>query len=206
MKPYLFLAFGVDIGNVGCLKGQRPSTDALIAEWNKKLSHAREFRLAFIGSYTQTGNYVLQASQAEGLERIVEILAQHVRSHKFAVFSCVEFVSALDPIRRALQQTPSPIPGRRWTPGIVMDLNSTGGIPPTPRSDEKVAFGSFAVPRIRTAWKGDVLDPEGDTLDRTEREGGWGSLSERMRTVAGGVWTARSMRSVEGIVSVATKL
>lgn len=202
----LFLAFGVDIGNVGRLKNQRPPTDALIAEWNKKLSHAREFRLAFIGSYAQTGNYVLQASQAEGLERIVEILAQHIRSHNFAVFSCVEFVSAFDPVRYALQRTPSSIPGRRWTPGIVMDLNPTGGIPPRPRSDEKAAFGSFAVPRIRTAWKGDILSSQEDALDRKQREGGWGALSERMKAAAGGVWTARSMKSVEGIVAVAARL
>src|SRR5207244_11185132 len=157
-------------------------------------------------AYAHTGNYVLGASQAVKVEHVVGILALHVRSIKFAVFDYSEFVSVLDPIRRALQQTPSQISRRRWTPGIVMDLNPNGGAPPIPRSDEKATFGSFALPRIRTAWKGDVLDSRGDTLDNTEREGGWGSLSERMRTVAGGVWTGRSMRSVEGIVGVAASL
>lgn len=206
MKLHLFLAFGVDIGNVGGLKGTRPSTDALIDEWNKKLSQAREFRLAFVGSYAHTGNYVLQASRSEELKHIVEILGQHVPSHKFAIFHHDEFVSALDPIRRALQQMPSPIAGRQWTSGIVMDLNPTGGIPPMPRSDDKAAFGSFAVPRIRTVWKGDILSSQEDTLDRTQREGGWGTLSGRMKAAAGGLWTARSMKSVEGIVGVAARL
>jgi hypothetical protein len=72
-----------------------------------------------------------------------------------------------------------------------------------PFSDEKAWFGAFAIPRIRIAWKGDVLNPQGNTLDNTQREGGWGSLSERMKKVAGGLWTARSLKSVEGLVAVA---
>src|SRR5437773_2552503 len=184
MKLHFFLVFGVDIGNVGRLKSPRPSTDALMANWNRSLSNAYEFHLAFAGSYAHTGNYVLGASQAVKVEHIVGILLLHVRSNKFAVFDYAEFASVLDLIRRALQQAPPQIPGRRWTPGIVMDLNPDGGVPPIPRSDEKAAFGSFAVPRIRAAWKGDVLSNRGNTLETTQREGGWGSLSERMKAAA----------------------
>jgi hypothetical protein len=101
---------------------------------------------------------------------------------------------------RALNQAPRVIPGRRWTPGIVMDSNLKGGIPPMPPSDEKAVFGEFAVPRIRIVWKGDVLSETDNKLDNTQREGGWGAVSNRMKQVAGGIWTARAMSSIEGIV------
>jgi len=202
----LYIAFGLNIGNVGRIQTPRPPDKVLLDHWNKRLSSSREVRLAFVGSYAHTGNYVLQAPQSERLEHVVAVLARHVPSHRFAVFVYAEFLAVLEPIRRALNQTPPAVPGRRWTPGIVMDMNPNGRIPPAPASDEKAWFGSFAVPRIRIAWKGDILDEQEDKLDNTQREGGWGSLSERMKKVAGGLWTARSMKSVGGIVAVARAL
>ena len=197
----LLLAFGLNIGNEG--QAPRPSDKVLLDHWNKRLSSSREVRLAFVGSYAHTGNYILEAPQSERLELIVAILTRYVPSHKFAVFHYVEFVTMHELIRPALKRAPSAVSGRRWTTGVVMDVNPNGKIPPTPASDEKAWFGAFAVPRIRIAWKGDVLNAQGNTLDNTQREGGWGSLSERMKKVAGGLWTARSMKSVEGIVAVA---
>jgi hypothetical protein len=197
------MAFGLNIGNVGRIQTPRPSTEVLLDNWNKRLLSSREVRLAFVGAYYHTGNYVLEAPQSERLERIVETLTRYVPWHKFAVFHYAEFVTVLKPIRLELKRAPSTVPGRRWTSGIVMDVNPNGRIPPTPSSDEKAWFGAFAVPRIRIAWKGDVLNAQGNTLDNTQREGGWGSLSERMKKVAGGLWTARSLKSVEGIVAVA---
>jgi len=184
----------------------RPSDKVLWDHWNKKLSSSRDVRLAFVGSYAHTGNYVLQASQPEQLGRIVEVLARHIQSHQFVVFTYAEFIATLEPFRRALKQTPPAVLGRRWTPGIVMDVNPNGRIPPIPASDEKAWFGSFAIPRIRTAWKGDILKAHEDVLDNTQREGGWGNLSARMKKIAGGMWTARSMKSVGGIVAVAKSL
>ena len=119
----LYLAFGLDIGNVGRAKAPRPPTKALLAGWNQRLSSSREVRLEFVDAYAQTGNYVLQASQPEPLEHIIAVLTRYAPSHKFAVFHYTEFLAVLDPIRRALKQTPPAVPGRRWTPGVVMDIN-----------------------------------------------------------------------------------
>ncbi len=199
----LFLAFGLDIGNVGRAKALRPPTKALLADWNQRLSSSRIVRLEFVDAYAHTGNYVLQAPQSERLEHVVEVLNRHVPSHRFAVFVYTEFIATLEPFRRALKQTPPAVLGRRWTPGIVMDVNPNGRIPPIPALDEKAWFGSFAIPRIRTAWKGDILKAHEDVLDNTQREGGWGNLSARMKKIAGGMWTARSMKSAEGLVAVA---
>ena len=157
-------------------------------------------------AYGHTGNYVLRTPGPEYLESIIAVLVRYIPTHKFVVFDYTKFLVVFDPIRRALTQMPPAIPGRRWTPGIVMDMNPHGRIPPTPVSDEKCRFGSFAVPRVRTAWKGDILDSQEDKLDNTQREGGWGSLSDRMKKVTGGTWTARSMKSIEGIVAVARSI
>lgn len=143
----LYLAFGLDIGNVGRAKATRPPTKALVADWNKRLSSSREVHLQFINAYAHTGNYVLQASKSEQLENIMAVLDRFIPTYKFAVFSYMEFLAVLDPIRRALKQTPPAVSGRRWTPGIVMDTNPNGRIPLMPASDAKAWFGAFAVPR-----------------------------------------------------------
>jgi len=62
-------------------------------------------------------------------------------------------------------------------------------------------FADFAIPRVRGAWKLDVLRADGKALDRTKREGGWGSVSLVMHAYAGGEWTARSMRTINRLVS-----
>ncbi|MDR4493432.1 MAG: hypothetical protein R3B74_03245 [Nitrospirales bacterium] len=200
---HLYFAFGVNLGNIGHGNLSRPSTKTLLMDWNQRLSISRGTRLKFIGAYGHTGNYILQTATPEQLENILAVLVQQVSTFKFVMFDFTKFLVALDSILRAKTQLPTAIPGRRWTPGIVMDMNPQGRIPPIPASDEKASFGSFALPRIRTAWKGDILDSQEYKLDNTQREGGWGSLSDRMKKVAGGTWTARSMKSVEGIVGVA---
>jgi len=199
----LYLAFGLDIGNVGRARATRPPTKALIADWNKRLLSSGEVHLQFVNAYAHTGNYVVRASTSDRVENIMALLVRCIPTYKFAVFDYMEFLAVLNPIRRALKQAPPAVSGRRWTAGIVMDTNHNGRIPLIPASDAKAWFGSFAVPRIRTAWKGDILDSQEDKLDNAQREGGWGSLSDRMRKVAGGTWTARSMKSVERIVAVA---
>lgn len=202
----LYIAFGLDIGNVGRGKASRPSTKALLMDWNQRLSTSREIRLEFSDAYGHAGNYVLRTPRPESLENIMAVLVRYVSTRKFVVFDLTEFLAVLDSIHRALTQMPPAISGRRWTSGIVMDMNPHGRIPPMPVSDEKARFGSFAVPRIRTAWKGDILDAQEEKLDSAQREGGWGSLSDRMKKVAGGIWTARSMKSVEGIIMVARSM
>ena len=56
------------------------------------------------------------------------------------------------------------------------------------------------VPRVRGVWKLDMLREDGLALDRTKREGGWGSIATTMGLHAGGKWTARSLRTVNQLV------
>jgi len=64
-----------------------------------------------------------------------------------------------------------------------------------------VSFTSFAVPRVRGVWKLDVLRPDGRALDSKKREGGWGRIASLMRQDEGAKWTARSMRTINGLAS-----
>jgi hypothetical protein len=195
----IFFAFGIDMGNLGRKQAPRLNMDALLRDWNRTLA-ANRYPVKFVRSYRHTGNFLLQASEEESIERVAGALTVLPLSPAFAVFQQEDFLVFLSSAHHALKQTPRVISGRRWTPGVVMDTNLKAGIPPVPPSDERVAFGEFAVPRIRIAWKGDVLSETGNKLDSAQREGGWGALSNRMKQIAGGMWTARSMSTVEGIV------
>ena len=198
----LFFAFGVDMGNLRKDVVPRAKMQALIKSWNKQLVSTKDVSLEFLGFYRHTGNFLFEAHGNDQVERVVKALAQTETLPVFAVFPKDKFLSCLRLLRKALLQAPSILPGRRWTPGLVMDVSPRGGVPPTPFSDEKAVFSAIGLPRIRLAWKGDILGKNGQTLDRTKREGGWGALSDRMRKAAGGVWTARSISSIEGLAEL----
>ena len=198
----LFFAFGVDMGNLRKDVMPRARMQELIRSWNKQLASTESVSLEFLGFYRHTGNFLFEAHGNDQLERVIKTLAQTEALPVFAVFPKDEFLSCLGLLRRALLQTPETQPERRWTPGLVMDVSPKGGIPPTPFSDEKAVFGAFGLPRIRVAWKGDILAKNGQTLNKTKREGGWGALSDRMKQAAGGIWTARSISSIEGLVQI----
>lgn len=198
----LFFAFGVDMGNLRKNVVPRARMQALTKNWNKQLASAKIIPVEFVGFYRQTGNFLCEVHGNDQLEEVVKAIAQTEELPVFAVFPAEEFLSCLRLVRKALLQAPSFLPGRRWTPGLVMDVSPKGGVPPTPFSDEKAAFSDIGLPRMRLAWKGDILARNGKTLDKTKREGGWGALSSRMRQAAGGVWTARSISSIEGLVQI----
>lgn len=198
----LFFAFGVDMGNLRKDVMPRARMQELIRSWNKQLASTESVSIEFLGFYRHTGNFLFEAHGNDQLERVIKILAQTEALPVFAVFPKDEFLSCLGLLRRALLQTLETQQERRWTPGLVMDVSPKGGIPPTPFVDEKAVFGAFGLPRIRVAWKGDILAKNGQTLDKTKREGGWGALSDRMKQAAGGIWTARSISSIEGLVQI----
>lgn len=197
----LFFAFGVDMGNLRKDVMPRVRMQELIRSWNKQLVSTESASLTFLEYYRHTGNFLFEARGNDQLEKVIKVLAQTEALPIFAVFPKDEFLSCLGLLRRALLQTPEAQPDRRWTPGLVMNVSPKGDIPPTPFSDEKAVFGAFGLPRIRVAWKGDILARNGRTLDKTKREGGWGALSDRMKQAAGGMWTARSISSIEGLVA-----
>jgi len=199
----IYVAFGVNIGNLGREKSGRSSQLELVHIWNSQLS-INECGIHFLDFFFSTGNYVLRSNNDQSLKEVSNLLVTLIPDRKFAAFDFTQFNKLLEPIRVALSQSPSPLPGKRWTPGLVMDTDPAGEVPPLPTSDDRVAFGAYGVPRIRIAWKADRLDLEGERLQRTHkaREGGWGTLSTRMRQFGGGTYTARSLKTIEGLMEV----
>jgi hypothetical protein len=51
-------------------------------------------------------------------------------------------------------------------------------------------------------FKKDQLTTEG-MLDKETRAGGWGAISDDISSVMGGIWTARTLTRIQGVVGKA---
>jgi hypothetical protein len=190
-----FVLFEVGRANVGDAR-KRPLAAELITVRNTVLK-ADGVRLT--GSVGHTGNYIAETTGDLATSDLTAIFLR--LKVRMAVFPEVEFRSWVSAAHDAFGVRPLTPSDRRPTAGVVMNLDPNGGIPPEPPSSDKVNFASFAVPRVRGVWKLDVLRPDGRGLDAKKREGGWGNISSIMRQHEGGGWTARSMRTINGLAS-----
>lgn len=84
-----------------------------------------------------------------------------------------------------------------------MDLNPLGDIPGFPAASARISFSDWAIPRVRGAWKYDILRSNGQALDSRRREGGWGAVASVMVAHAGGRWTARALSTLHGLAEAA---
>jgi hypothetical protein len=197
------LAFGVNIGNVGRAQPRRRPMAEQSAAWNAAWREAGP-GCRVLAWFRHTGNFVL-AVDGGSVTAGQEALARAAPNTAFAVFAWQPFQAWLADVRAAATRPPAPVVGRRWTPGMVMALDPSGGIPPAPTDPRGgIWFGPEAAPRLRIAWRHDWLDGGGTRLDRRRREGGWGAVASLMGRHAGGTWTARALSTVEGLVAAAT--
>jgi hypothetical protein len=198
-----YVAFEVDRANIGRReRGQAADSErrtaAIAVRWNRLLLSQR-LPLRICPAYRHTGNYWVAAEESLPIAD-VETMLSGTLSRDFAVFTMEEFlawVAAADSIK-----APSEVPpGRRATPGAVMDLNTALVPPPALASTERWLFDAYAVPRVRMVWKLDVEVPGGGKLDSSPegREGGWGSIVPLMKKQVGGRWTARAMSTLKGV-------
>ena len=187
----LFVAFGVDFGNLRRADVAEPPMDHLCRLWNTKLSGLKA-GARVIHWWHKTGNFVVKA---EGLDvaAVTNALREASGDKLFAVFGYDEFLTWLSDVKGAAQSTPPVEPDRLWTPGMVMDTDPGGLVPPHPAAAGPVSFGHLARRRLRLAWRKDILRPGRTTLDPHRREGGWGRAAVEVRRQVGGVWTARAL-------------
>ena len=147
-----------------------------------------------IGWYGHTGNFVLEAA---GLKK-AEVKATICRSlgTTAAVLTINEVTKCRDWIK---SYHPPPSASRmRPTRGLIFMVEgpcSLGDVKSTMRA--KFIRKST---QVVGAWKRDVLNL-GGTLDRNYRRGGWGALATDVSRQVGGNWTARSLRTVEGLLA-----
>jgi hypothetical protein len=185
-----FVLFEVGRANVGDAR-HRPTAAELLRGWNTRLKGSG---VRFVVSVGHTRNYIIEANDRTTANSLSALLKVKL-DIRVAVFDAIEFVQLVAAAQCSLTISPAAPPGRRSTAGLVMALDSDR-VPPRPPDSERLLFSAFAAPRVRGVWKLDVLRNDGKALDRTKREGGWGSVSQVMHAHAGGEWTARSMRTI----------
>jgi hypothetical protein len=172
-------AFGVGLANFGAGRSRLPRQIA---------GDVREV-LPLIAWYGATGNLALEAGEpVEVAQRLAEITGT-----AWAVVPAGGLADAL----RALAAEPVPLveAGIRATPGLAFAVEPAQPGPIC--SIPKIAELRRLSDRIVLVHKFDVL--EGNRLDRARRRGGWGRVSAEVARQAGGRWTARSCRPLEGL-------
>lgn len=191
-----FVAFQVGRSNVG-RKGRRVTSGQSLERWNETLTQGG---LRFSASYGHTGNFIVESRALVTVDQAITALAV-LQPLRFCVFSRDDFKQWLDHLSVEMS-APSVQKGRRATLGAVMDLNPRGETPPMLNSSQARVFSDFGVPRVRAVWKLDLVkEGKRETVVRDERrrEGGWGAVAHAMKIAVGGEWTARSMKTLEGL-------
>jgi hypothetical protein len=146
-------------------------------------------------SFGHTGNFLADSPSSD----FSKIAARFERLlHTDWVVHPVEDVRAALRTLAAARQPPNQ-KGIRWTPGLAF----RGG---TGVEFENVATTPRAVlwkisPSVIGVWKHDDLGAS-EVLNRERRGGGWGAVSGHIEHELDGQWTARSRRTVDGLVRV----
>jgi len=146
--------------------------------------------------FHSTGNFVVQSPKTNRWEMNDELsLALGVPC---TVLTRDEVTLCIAIANKA--SSPPPETGIRWTKGIAFKVKGracTLDLKPTSRA---VFFriNSYAV----GVNKKDQLTNSG-VLDKYDRAGGWGAVSDDVSKAAGGMWTARSLVRIESIVEIA---
>lgn len=185
------IAFAVNIGNLG--RAGRPRF--VMAEWADGLNATLRSQgdgLRVLDFFGHTGNFVVASDLAP--DSIAARLASLL--HTPCAIVALETVKQCAEAARAI--APPPIAaGTRWTPGAVFRVSAAASFGDLPSSPNAV-FRRHSSGAI-LAWKRDQLDGRG-RLDKARRAGGWGAVSSTIARHVGGIWTARSISTLGGIV------
>jgi hypothetical protein len=195
MPVYAILARNV--GNLGGVSGVRLPMPIWVAKMSESpaLKHMGARVTSF---YRHTGNFVLNAPIAE--LSVAHRVISSVLDRDCAAISIVEL--------EALATKVSPEPSAsstavRWTPGIA--LLAVGPADVRGVCSYEHARLTVLSPTTVAVQKRDALAP-GQILDRERRFGGWGAIASKIESQAGGLWTARSLSTIRGLLRRAEKL
>jgi len=170
--------------------------DEYVHAANQKLSLLRT-PTRVVDYHHMAGNFVVRTPKMNRLEIADELSL--VLGVSCAVISPADVLSCAN-IADKVSSPPNQT-GIRWTKGIAFKVRGrpcTVDLKPTPRA---------AFFRIRDyavgVFKKEQLTDEG--LDKESRTGGWGAVSDDVSTAAGGIWTARALTRIHGVVAKALK-
>jgi hypothetical protein len=159
---------------------------------NEHLPHGKP-TVRIIGFFGHTGNF-LADSPSTDLREVAARFTGLVDTD-WVVRSIGDVQAALT----ALADAPRPgaEKGIRWTPGVA--FHGLDGIQYGQLSTTSRAVLWKICPHTVGVWKRDTLGA-GETLDKDRRGGGWGHVSDDVEERLGGRWTARSRRTIDGLV------
>jgi hypothetical protein len=185
------VALGVNVGNLGRGRKTRESILVRCDRINRTLIR-NDVDLRVITYYGHTGNPVLETTtlQPAGAGKALSDadggvwMALSTEALRTAVL-CVKNMPA-----------PTSEHGVRWTPGLVFAVTKSAAV--NIESSAKVCLRGISA-SIVAAWKRDRMTARG-ILDRTKREGGWGAVSAVVANQTEKRWTARSLKTLEGIL------
>lgn len=190
-----YIAFGVNIGNLGRVSGRRQDMNEWTLELNRKLASLQS-STRIVDWYGHTGNFVIESSRIDRSDLANELTP--IVGASCAVLPHDEAVAFAQVAERAV--SPASLEGKRWTSGIAFAVRSQP-CQSVPKPTSHAVFfpiSDYAV----GAWKKDQLTQAG-TLDRERRGGAWGAVSGDVSRAVGGVWTARSLRTIRGTLEKA---
>ncbi|MBM3221005.1 MAG: hypothetical protein FJZ38_20400 [Candidatus Rokubacteria bacterium] len=192
------IIFGVGIGNLGRARQRRVPTADRVTEINERL-RVRALAAYIACAFGHTANYVMCCESHPPLELIGKV--REALGFESAILPVANVRTAL---RDASSGTEPPREtGRRWTDGIAFHVSGT--LTQTEaKSTERAVLWRISRDQVGI-WKRDIETPEGQ-LDRDRRKGGWGAVAGEISKQLGGSWTARSLRTVAGIVRKAESL
>jgi hypothetical protein len=194
----LYAVFAVGIGNLGRQRTPRcPMT-----EWVKRLNRALGNGtppLQVVGFFGHTGNFLVSCSITD---------PESVRACFIGQLQTDWIVRRIEDVKSAVTASatypkPEARAGIRWTQGLAFSEDPNVECRRLQRTPRAILWEVCR--GISGVCKADCL-AERDILDRHRRSGGWGKISEDIGNQLGGRWTARSLRTVQGLLRKATAL
>ncbi len=188
----MVVALAVNIGNLAPPSPAcRPMAD-LVRDLEATF-RARGSRVRVLGFLGHTGNLLLECA-----ERPVDVA--HALGRLLGTPCAIVPVARIAKSAAAVQALPPPAKelGQRWTPGVVFHVNglSSSG---AAKETHGARFHRLDDSTI-LAWKRDLENSAG-RLDKRQRGGGWGAVSSAVGRQLGGIWTARSASTLEGVLT-----
>jgi hypothetical protein len=188
----IWLAFGLGIGD---FSSRRKKMKDYVDETNRRLSLLRT-PTRVIDWHHSTGNFIVQTPKTNRFE-ISEELSLALGT-SCAVLTINEVEHCLSVSDKAA--SPQAQPEIRWTKGIAFEVRGRP-IATNPPSNPRAVFFQINNRALGVFKRDQVTDS--DVLDKEDRRGGWGAISEDIAKAVGGKWTARSQARVQGLIEKA---
>jgi len=189
----IFIVFAAGSGN---FSARRLTMDEYLPASNQKLSLLRT-PTRIVDFHHATGNFVVQTPKLNRLEIADELSL--VFGAPCAILQTGQ-VSFCVSMAEKVSEPPSQA-GIRWAKGIAFKVRGrpcSVDLKPTPRAEffrvSEYAVGVFKKDQVIT-----------DEVSGENRAGGWGAISTDISNVVGGIWTARPLARIQGVLGKALK-